>query len=88
MLAVHCIALGIEQPNPYPCLLNSTAGGSCNGSLKLRSVYTPPHYYAGYLNYYDACVEGLKSVHPSLQIGTPGEACKTSVNSICMVSYT
>ena len=31
-------------------------------------MYIPPHsyHYAGYLNYYDACVEGLKSVHPSL----------------------
>lgn len=27
----------------------------------------------GFLNYYDACLEGLKSVHPSLQLGGPAE---------------
>jgi len=37
----------------------------------------------GYLNYYDACVEGLKSVHPSLQMGTPGESCK-GFGGFCM----
>ena len=39
----------------------------------------------GYLNYYDACLEGLKSVHTSLQMGTPGEGCKGSRSTICMV---
>ena len=44
----------------------------------------PPHpnkyYYlfflTGFLNYYDACWEGLKAVSPSLKLGGPGGACK------------
>ena len=38
VLAVHCIALGIEQPNPSPCLFNSTAGCGWNGPLKLHTI--------------------------------------------------
>ncbi|GFN80707.1 alpha-l-iduronidase [Plakobranchus ocellatus] len=29
----------------------------------------------GFLNYYDACSEGLKAAHPSLVLGGPGDAC-------------
>ena len=38
-----------------------------------------------YLNYYDACVEGLGMVkYASLKMGAPGEKC-TIVDSYCMV---
>lgn len=29
----------------------------------------------GFLNYYDACLEGLKSAHESLGLGSPGQQC-------------
>ncbi|RUS90161.1 hypothetical protein EGW08_002040 [Elysia chlorotica] len=29
----------------------------------------------GFLNYYDACSEGLEAAHPSLVLGGPGDAC-------------
>ncbi|XP_030841888.1 alpha-L-iduronidase [Strongylocentrotus purpuratus] len=30
----------------------------------------------GFLNYYDACSEGLKAAHPSLKLGGPADSCK------------
>ena len=52
-------------------------------SIRARIIHNSDKH-AGYLNYYDACVEGLKSVHPSLQMGTPGESCK-GFGGFCMV---
>ncbi|XP_030841908.1 alpha-L-iduronidase-like [Strongylocentrotus purpuratus] len=30
----------------------------------------------GFLNYYDACSEGLKAAHPSLRLGGPADSCR------------
>ncbi|XP_063963644.1 alpha-L-iduronidase-like isoform X2 [Lytechinus pictus] len=30
----------------------------------------------GFLNYYDACSEGLKAAHPSLKLGGPADSCR------------
>ena len=41
----------------------------------------------GYLNYYDACSEGLKAAHPSLTLGTPANGwCGLNPKSFCFVS--
>ena len=41
----------------------------------------------GYLNYYDACSEGLKAAHPSLILGTPANGwCGLNPKSFCFVS--
>ena len=31
---------------------------------------------AGFLNYYDACSEGLKAASPKLKLGGPGDSCR------------
>lgn len=35
----------------------------------------------GFLNYYDACSEGLQAAHPSLVLGGPGDACWPDSNT-------
>ena len=41
----------------------------------------------GFLNYYDACSEGLKAAHPSLILGTPANGwCGYNPASYCYVS--
>ena len=32
----------------------------------------------GFMNYYDACSEGLKAVSPKLRLGGPGDGCHAS----------
>lgn len=35
-------------------------------------------HLSGFLNYYDACSEGLKAVSPALKLGGPGDGCRRS----------
>jgi len=36
------------------------------------------NFVSGFLNYYDACSEGLKASSPDLILGGPGDGCKRS----------
>ena len=43
--------------------------------------------YSGFLNYYDACSEGLKAVSPSLKLGGPADGCKRSTYSDALLAH-
>ena len=44
-------------------------------------------YILGFLNYYDACSEGLREVSDSLKFGGPGDACKRSKYSDALLDH-
>ena len=41
----------------------------------ISQAVIPMSIFAGFLNYYDACSEGLEAAHSSLVLGGPGDAC-------------
>lgn len=56
-------------------------------TIRLESVTTVyiqcdnHHFSLGFLNYYDACSEGLRAADPLLRFGGPGDSCHSAPHS-------
>ena len=58
-------------------MINYLVAQTCYGACLF--VFRHEFVVAGFLNYYDACSEGLKAASPLLMFGGPGDGCDSAI---------